>query len=318
VQRSKALSESGWPGDASSVPAAIASYGDSGRDGLFTWPATCQRIESTCDVDNNEQQCNEAWQRSFVLWSLENFARYLQLLYSTFTDSALIASLDLAQISLDFVNRQESDVLTGEAAWLTLFAGVMTSIGSIVPGAGSQGANLAAGILTTAAGAASGASATIDVRFNDWAALSAEFGEIVTETVGGFADYFDRLLTQLPDSGTELAELMENGAFANDNVTVDSTVINRDNQRKAIQAGVINMLWREQQMFIVQVPRGKLIEIGGNGPLQGGPFSYDPCFGVGAEEDGYADILGNKIYCTDTDNWFIVSDPCCKRMRMRS
>ena len=283
---------------------------------------TSPRIIDTCDVDNSQLQCEEAWQRSFVLWSLENFARYLQLLYSSFRDGALIASLDLAQMSLDFINRDESDILTGEAAWLTLFAGVMTSIGSVVPGVGSQGANLAAGILTTAAGAASGASDAIDMRFDDWAALSASFGDIVTETAGGFVDYYDRLLRQIPDSGnieagTELARLVENGAFADDTITLNETVIDMDNQKKAIQAAVINMLWREQQMFIVQVPRGKLIEIGGNRPLQGDPFSYDPCFGVGAEGD-YADILGNKIYCTDTDNWFIVSDVCRRKRRQRT
>jgi len=45
VERTRTYSQSGWPdvGSSGGVPAAIASYGESRQDNIFTWPATCRQ-----------------------------------------------------------------------------------------------------------------------------------------------------------------------------------------------------------------------------------------------------------------------------------
>lgn len=253
-------------------------------------------------------KCKDDPQRSIVIWTLANFARYLQLLSNSLTQNTLITGLQLATMSNTFVTQESSDTMSDSAVF-ALMGGLLTSLASTMPDGFSNVFNFGAGVYTMLS-AIFGSSSTEDPRFTSFADVSENFGRAIEATRSRIAGFYDEMLTKIPGHGAlddrlqKLQRMLASGDFANSDITLDRNVFNQANQIQAIQGGIINMMWRAQKLFVLKIPRGRLTGLK-DLRWEQQEFSYDPCFGLEAGEQN--DHLKNVLYCDGVDNYLIVS-----------
>ncbi|SPN96523.1 related to acetylxylan esterase [Cephalotrichum gorgonifer] len=266
-----------WPPDVRGVPRVIAMYDGGVLDNAWNWPGPgCVNLKDTCDLsesDLSEGKCATYPERAFSLFAMRNLARTLQRWYAVFSDSVDTASLFTASISTEFLWRKPEDVSADPASWLTIVAGMFAAIGAILPPAGNIPANGIAGILTLGAGAAglTPSDPVEDVRFSDFAKLQSSLGRMKSTVQTAMAEYFDTMLASLPpdgdrEKGTELARLLESGAFADQDFGTSEPVDAGSDMVTRIRAAIIAEAWNNDHVSIVKWSRtGKMAEY------------FDPC-----------------------------------------
>lgn len=252
-----------------------------------------------------------------MLWGMYNFARFLQQLLDSLDKTSLISGLQIPQLSSTFGEQISPDTAMSPASVMTVMAGIFTALGSLIPAPFGAGLNLGAGIFTIVSGVLSKDSGHEDPRFTTFAALSSEFGNALQTARARIEEYYGEMFGSGPgrspeDSLETLGGLFRGGVFANSDITLSQNVANEGNQIVAIQSGIINMLWREQQVYIARIPKGRLAEVEGLSP-----FAYDPCFGVDAKrQNGF---LRSVLYCDEQASYLIVRQapvslhPTCHR-----
>lgn len=212
---------------------------------------------------------------------MRNFARFLQRWRERLTDGVTTSSLYVAEITDTFLSYSAADTGAQAASWLTIGAGMLTTIGAFLP----------------AAGAASWGdeSPVQDPRFTDFSKLEANLGRMKQATVAGITNYFNEMLVNTPpdgDSGkgTQLARMLEGGAFADQDFATGESFPSVDLMVELIQASIISEAWNSGSVAIVKWSRDH--------PLSSDYFN--PCFG--GERYG----LDSHIACQMDKNWVIV------------
>ena len=225
----------------------------------------------------------------------------------------MISGLHLATISSTFLAPEPPSGMS-DSAVLTLMGGLMTSLGSFAPGPSAGTANFYAGIFTMLSAITSTSSPIEDLRFTSFATLSSEFGKALTAMQTRIKNYYRELLGGIPGKTVppeyleKLHSIIGSGTFADSDVTLDENVFNQTNQIQALQGGLINMLWREQRVFVVKIPKGRLVGITELNTGKSGKtdvFEYDPCAGIEARE--HNDHLKSVLHCEGQDAYLIVS-----------
>jgi hypothetical protein len=309
----------GWPSLGSnkdSIPEAIAKMNGretASRETTMEWPGECKVITGTCDLERGEyyEQCGkDSWQRSFVLFALGNLSRFLQRYRERQTDAEFRTSLRLGELALTFIPGEESEegVSFDEANWLGVFAGLMAAMASAVPAAGIP-AGFASGILTMAQNMVGGSDTILyDPRFTNYLDLTSKFAEATDAYALRMRDYHRHLFDTRPGSAAhrnELVSLVQSGDFCDQDVGLATRAnggIEQETWQLGLQTGLINTLWRQQKVFVLQLPRGKFTGLG----FRSHTFDYDPCFDVPADS-AWRDAMGNKIWCDGQgNNWFIL------------
>lgn len=272
-------------------------------------------VTGTCSLDNDDykDQCGPmTWQRSFVLWTLANLSRFMQRYYEKFaTDATLATSLTLSTMSQHFMAQDPADTSLGDAAWVGIFAGLTAGLSSAVPGGGGVASGLASGILTMTQNImGAGGFVEEDPHFKDFADLEARFSEAMTAFRRHLRNYHRHLFDTRPTTAAhrnELVDLVASGGFCSEGVGLDTRSqggLVVEDQVFALQASLINLMWKRQELFILELPPGKFKDLGGGATK----FSYDPCDGVYAPAQSDNDMIATKHYCADDGtSWFIVS-----------
>lgn len=231
---------------------------------------------------------------------MRNFARFLQRWRERLTDGVTTSSLYIAEITDTFLSYDAADTGAQAASWLTIGAGMLTTIGAFLPAAAGGPTNGFVGLLTAAAGAASwrDESPVKDPRFTDFGKLEASLGRMKQATVAGITNYFNEMLVNTPPDGdwgkgTALARILEEGAFADQDFATGESFPSVDLMVELIQASIISEAWNSGSVAIVKWSRDH--------PLSSDYFN--PCFG--GERYG----LDSHIACQMDKNWVIVGLP---------
>lgn len=229
---------------------------------------------------------------------MHNFASFLQTWYDVFSDSIDTTSLFTAKIASSFLWHSPADVSSDPASWLTIIAGLFTAVGAILPPAGQIPANGISGILTAGAGAAgfTPSDPPEDVRFTDFSELQAALGKMKQMVQGSLTSYFDTMLATLPpdgdrNKGTELARILEGGAFADQDFGIKKPNNVVRDMTKVIQASVIAEAWNNGHVIIAKWSHtGKMAEF------------FDPCGRDAARRRG----IDHACACQFDNNYVIV------------
>ncbi|ROT40792.1 hypothetical protein SODALDRAFT_105095 [Sodiomyces alkalinus F11] len=227
-------------------------------------------VSGTCSVEKlgDSAACVRTPERPFALWSMQNLALFLQEWYKELNNAIDSASLFTAQFANTFISYSSQEP-AGEAAWLTIVAGMFGSIGAFSGGAGTY-----SGLITIAAGAASLSSSSPpeDPRFTNFATAQAKLGEAKLEVMDTMDKYFKRLLADTPpndewETGTELARIIESGAFADQDI---AQAPSNSTMTRWVQASMISGMWNTGNVAIIKWSNDN-------------PFARDygfsPCFG---------------------------------------
>lgn len=178
---------------------------------------------------------------------------------------------------------------------------MFTTIGSITPGVINNGANLAGGIFTVAAGATSFAAGTPepDLEFVTFADLSTALGEMLTWARGAMSAQFDRYFVETPpnhnrERGSELARMLESGIWANQDIAQAGTsaIWKTDNVKSMVQAAMISEVWNSGGVAIFKWSKDHTLAK---------DWGFNPCFG------GMKYEMDDHIACINGQNYLIVS-----------
>ena len=231
---------------------------------------------------------------------MRNFARFLQRWNERLKDGVTTSSLFVGEITDTFLSYSAEDTGAQAASWLTIGAGMLTTIGAFLPGAAAGPTNGFVGLLTAAAGAASWSdeSPVQDPRFTDFSKLEASLGRMKIAVTTGITKYFDEMLVETPPNGdwgkgTALARVLEEGAFADQDFGTGKSFPSLDLMVRLIQASIISEAWNSGSVAIVKWSKDH--------PLSGEFFN--PCFG------GKRYSLDSHIACQMDKNWIIVGLP---------
>ncbi|SPO00343.1 related to acetylxylan esterase [Cephalotrichum gorgonifer] len=306
-----ANSQDGWPnvGTEGGVPRVIAEYDLRNHDEMLNWPGQCQAIESTCTLADSDYRdnCIGRARRSFAVFAMSRYSRFLQLHYNSLTDEALIQGLAVAKMTTVFINPyQGSDVEMNNAGWLTMAAGFATTLGAIAGPAGVFLGSIVGGSLTVAAGFAGSASLPeMDPKFTSYADLSDNFSRAITKARDNFEKQYDSIITKMPPkgdlaAGTKLSRVLASGDFANQDIGTGETAIDSKFQRRMIRASLIASMWNSQKLFIAKFPTGGL-----NYYTTSGFRNWNPCFGENRTESD----MHKHVHCFDDAAWVILEQP---------
>lgn len=249
----------------------------------------CNHIPELADTPD----CVRTPERPFALWAMKNFALFLQRWKEQLENAIGAASLFTAEFADTFIsyNAQEP---AGEVAWLTIVSGLFGSLGAFIPAGGATG--LAAGLFTVAAGQASLASVDppFDPRFTNFAAAQANLGRAKIEVMDTMDRYFRRTLAETPpgdhwERGTELARILENGAFADQDITITPS---NSTMTRWVQASLISGMWNTGNVAIIKWSKDHKFAT---------EYGFSPCFG----RPGYR--LDQAVACVMDHNFLIVS-----------
>ncbi|KAM0085819.1 hypothetical protein ACKRZS_001908 [Fusarium odoratissimum] len=294
--------ENSWPNDdAKGVPRIIAEYDVFKRDHTFNWHTSCRAISDSCDFVNPLEEaddCSKHQERAFALWAMGNFALFQQKWYKAVKDGVDAASKSSGDIADKFLPVSAEDALANPAAWLTIVAGMFTTIGEITPGVLGSGVNFAAGVLTIGAGAASfGADSTEpSPQFKSFANLNKALGDMVEWTRRAMAEQFNRYFVDTPpnnnrERGSELARAIESGIWANQDIAqADSdTIWDSGRVQSMIQAAMISEMWNTGEVAIFKWSRDHELA----------KWGFNPCF------DGNKHGLDKHVGCLNDQNYLI-------------
>jgi hypothetical protein len=257
--------------------------------------------------DDYKDQCGpQTWQRAFVVWTLHNLSRFMQHYHEMFSVTARLATNNkLSTMSQRFMITGAEDSPLGDSAWVGLFAGLTAGLASAVPGAGAVSSGLASGILTMSQNLMNSDFMEQDPHFKNYADLEDQYSKMMTAYGDSMKSYHRRLFDTKPttrDHRDELVNLVASGAFCKEDVganTSDNEGIDPDDQIFAMGAALINLMWLQQKVFILELAPGKFGSLGGGTTH----FEYDPCDGK-ATDNG---LLKDMHYCADDGtSWFIV------------
>lgn len=293
-----------WPNPSPThgVPRIIAEYEYDNRDYAFSWPGPqCQSIIYDCSLDTSELRnprvCRAHWRRAFSLWSMRNFAFYMQAFHSTILRSVVRTSFDTSLIARNFLVVENPSM--SASAWITIASGMVATFAAVVPGTAGAGGALA-GILTAGAGIAAGVegSPSLDPRFDTFGDLENKLGAIMDAVDEATAKYFHRLIVEKPPNndivrGTELARIVESGDMANQDFALGEGIIDAKVQRQLLRAPLLSEVWNAQDVFIVKFGREQ---------IDTPDFKYSPCFGT---NQGVSE-LGRHNACPGDANYQIV------------
>lgn len=258
-------------------------------------------VQDTCTIADtdltNKSKCTIYPQRAFSLYTMHNYARFLQRWYRTFSDSVDTAALFTAEITLTFLSYAPIDSSADPASWLTIASGMFTSAGAFLPGINGAIVNEAAGILTAAAGIVGLASESPpeDPRFTDFAGLEDSIGNMKLVVLDAIGAYFKRLLTASPPdgdmaAGTELAHALNSGVFADQDFGTGEGAMDITTMTRLIQAAIISEAWNSGKVAILKwSSTGEMSQY------------FNPCFG----EERYG--LDHIVACEYGKNYVIVS-----------
>lgn len=229
---------------------------------------------------------------------MRNFARFLQAWYDELNESIDTTSLFTAKFSDTFLYYSAEDASADPASWLTIVAGMLATVGVFAPPPVAAGTNAVAGILTAAAGTAGlvGQAPGQDPRFTNFGDMQSKLGFMKTAVTTALNKYFDRLFVDTPpekhwERGTELARILENGAFADQDFTSTPT---HEVMVNMIKGSLINEMWNSGNMAIVKWSNENELSTS---------FGYSPCFKT------HSLTLYNKyaVVCEKKQNFLIVS-----------
>lgn len=231
-----------------------------------------------------------------------NFAKVLRKWYSNFNHGVTNAALFTPEIADGFFWRSTSASPANPAAWLTIIAGLFTTIGSIIP-VTSVPANSVAGIITAGAGTASFFSAgeVEDLRFTDFSKLQGSLGRMARRVELAMSDYYSEMLAKLPPDGdrargTALAQMLHDGGFADQDILVEPELANPGESgpwaiTTSVTASIIAEAWNSGSVIIAKWTRtGAMADF------------WDPCGADARDRHG----LDHAIACQFDNNYVIV------------
>ncbi|GKU06546.1 carbohydrate esterase family 3 protein [Fusarium langsethiae] len=297
--------ENSWPEDenAKGVPRIIAEYDVYNHDQIFNWHTTCMSIDDSCDLRNSPESasgCSKHQERAFAIWAMSNFAQFQQKWYQAVEKGIESAKSSAATIADTFLPVSAEDAMANPAAWLTIVAGIFTSIGSVTPGIIPNGANLAAGAFTIAAGATSFAADFPEpsLEFKTFADLSDTLEKLLTFSRDAMGKQYDRYFVDTPPNnnreiGSELARVLEPGLWANQDVAQAGTdrIWKPERLKEMIQAAMISEVWNGGEVAIFKWSKDHTLAK---------DWGFNPCFGG----DKYG--MDNHIACINGQNYLIL------------
>jgi hypothetical protein len=191
--------------------------------------------------------------------------------------------------------------MANPAAWLTIVAGIFTTIGSITPSIINNGANLAGGVFTIAAGATSFAADSNEPspEFQSFAKLSEALGKMLSFAKNAMSAQYDQYFVDTPPNnnrgrGSALARVLESGAWANQDIAQAGTdaIWKTDRVKEMVQAAMISEVWNAGEVAIFKWSKDHTLAK---------DWGFNPCFG------GNKYGMDKHIACINGQNYLIVS-----------
>ncbi|KAM0263654.1 hypothetical protein ACHAPA_008628 [Fusarium lateritium] len=293
--------ENTWPDGADGVPRVIAEYDVYNHDTIFNWDPTCRSITQTCVFSNaveTASKCKDNQERAFSIWAMGNFAKFQQKWYKAIDDGVKEAGLSAASIANTFLVLEPKTSLANPAAWLTIVAGMFTSIGAMAPGI-AVASNVAAGVFTIGAGAASFGADDLESgpQFDSFADLSNTLGELLKWTRKHMGARFNRYFVETPpnhnrDRGSELARVLESGVWADQDVSEKEygNIWTIDDVKSMIVGSMISEMWNTGEVAIFKWSKDHTLAK---------DWGFNPCFGG----DKY--LMDDHIACINGQNYLI-------------
>lgn len=210
------------------------------------------------------------------------------------------AGLSAGSIAKTFLVSSPETSLANPAAWLTIVAGMFTSIGAVAPGI-AVASNVAAGVFTIGAGAASFGADDVDSgpQFDSFADLSSSLGKMLEWTRKNMGAQFNRYFVDTPpnnnrERGSELARILESGVWADQDVTDPNykDIWTIDDVKSMVQGAMISEMWNTGEVAIFKWSKDH--------PLAK-DWGFNPCFG----SESYR--MDDYIACINGQNYLIVS-----------
>lgn len=266
-------------------------------------------IENSCVLDDaklyDEDTCPKFPERAFSLWAMRNLARYIQRWNNILTTGVNMASLFTASIAETFCAHAPKDVDADPTSILTILSGFLTTFGAMGP-QGSASATVFSivggiGVSNGIAGSIAAEDPIEDVRFTDFSKLQKTLGTLQMTVSKSMSNYYDRLFTITPPEddwgrATELARLLESGAFASQDVGTGNNKTTAAGMGRLIQASIIAEAWNSQRVAIVKWSKD-------NDWATRDDYHFNPCFG------GKRYGIDYTIACQFDKNYMIVSAP---------
>ncbi|KAH7006574.1 hypothetical protein EDB82DRAFT_493811 [Fusarium venenatum] len=258
-------------------------------------------IGDTCDLKNAPESaadCSKHQERGFALWAMSNFAQFQQKWYEAVGEGVKSAQGSAAGIASTFLPVSAKDAMTSSAAWLTIVAGIFTTIGSVTPGIINNGANLAGGAFTIAAGATSFAADFPEpsLEFQSFADLSDTLGKLLTFSREAMGAQYDRYFVETPpnndrERGSELSRALESGIWANQDIAQagTNTIWKPERVKQMIEAAMISEVWNGGEVAIFKWGKDHALA----------KWGFNPCFGG----DKYG--MDKHIACVNGQNYLI-------------
>ncbi|GKU09908.1 unnamed protein product [Fusarium langsethiae] len=254
--------ENSWPEDenAKGVPRIIAEYDVYNHDQIFNWHTTCMSIDDSCDLRNSPE-------------SASGCSKHQERAF------AIWAMSNFAQFQQKWYQAVEKGVTPG-----------------IIP----NGANLAAGAFTIAAGATSFAADFPEpsLEFKTFADLSDTLEKLLTFSRDAMGKQYDRYFVDTPPNnnreiGSELARVLEPGLWANQDVAQAGTdrIWKPERLKEMIQAAMISEVWNGGEVAIFKWSKDHTLAK---------DWGFNPCFGG----DKYG--MDNHIACINGQNYLIL------------
>lgn len=303
------MPEGGSPRD-DGVARVFASFNLYDEDNVFDWPSACQDISKQCGFGstqlNNNGQCRANWQRAFALWSMANFANFIQTWTKEFLGSGLDTSLKLGLMASTF-HPDGEEIEMDLGSWNTFVVGLLGVFGSFLSGAAGSATGAAGGLLVMQGSMISAATQpTYDPRFDRYITLSNDFAKLRVNVADAVRDYLYSLIKWQPAAGnvvngTSIARLLKSGAFVDEDIA-HSDNFDREVFYRSSMAPMISEMWNAQKVFILKFPKGK-IDFEWKAALGTRKFKWDPCHGSVL----YEGLMGDKTYCSgDNYNYVIL------------
>lgn len=210
---------------------------------------------------------------------MHNLAGFIDTWEALFFNGAMLADLWTADIARKFLWHSPASDIADPGSWLTIVAGMLTSVGAFVPHVPTQTtANSLAGLGTIAAGAVGFmGSPPEDARFDDFAELSVKLGNYTTMVSQALTGYYNTLFRDTPAEDAEkeeammLPDLLWDGYWAH----MDAAPATADENAVAmmttqIRASVIAEAWNSDHVGIIKWSEdSEFYKV----------FGWNPCFG---------------------------------------
>lgn len=265
-------------------------------------------MDQTCTVkDLGKKECADHWQRAFALFSMQNLANWLGNFAAAFDDLTESIDKQIAQMTKTFIPDQNAELEMSASSWMTMAVGILGTLGPWVGAVSGAAVGSASGVLVMGSVLANKAKTFHDPSFTKFAELESNYGKLTDMAKDAASEYFDRLFTKNPPHldeplSTELANILQHGTFADQDLGTGETKVDQALQRKVIKAPIISEIWNSQQLFIHKFKKGSFY-FEWDSATGVKPWLFDPC----SDEYDAGGELKSRVVCDGDYNYVMVS-----------